>query len=103
VRAQAKAKDADAAALQWPLLVVAFLAGECDGDALLAKAAALGGPEAARRRCEALLHIGLVHARAGRKDDAVRALARAVALDTRDAWEWSLARANLRRLLDADR
>jgi tetratricopeptide (TPR) repeat protein len=61
-----------------------------------------GGPEAERRRCEALLHIGRVHARAGRQDDAVRALARAGALDTRDAWEWSLARTTLRRLLDAD-
>lgn len=100
VQAAAGAEGADAAVVRWPLRLVAFARGEIDLAQLLQFAAseAPKAEEQQARRCAALLHAGLIAARAGEVDRALVLLARAVGTDATDQWEWSLARLRLRQL-----
>lgn len=87
-------------ATHWPRRIAALLAGEVGPARLLPELPAAGPEdETPARTCELWTHVGRRHLRAGRRDAAVRAFARAVATDARDSWEWSWARAGLRRLL----
>ena len=88
--------------LQWPLRQSQLLRGELTLDQLLAHASegVTDAHEVDSRRCAALLHAGLVAARARQREQAQVLLARAIATDATDQWEWSLARARLRQLGD---
>lgn len=103
LEAIAAATDADGidpAALTWVRHLAAHLRGELGLDALLARAVAEATKpaEVASRRCAALLHAGLVAQRRDDKAKALLLLARAVATEATDQWEWSMARRQLRML-----
>lgn len=83
----------------WVSRIAAFLAGEVTAAELVA-AALSEDREAAGRECQAWTHIGLEHARQGRKGEALIALARAIATGAREEWEWSWALRTLRDLTE---
>ena len=100
IAAATDADGIDPAVFTWVRHLAAHLRGELGLEELLQRAVAEAPKpaEVAQRRCAALMHAGLAAQRRGDKATALLLLARAVATEASDQWEWSMARRQLRTL-----